>query len=93
MLTNTKVLLEKRMQIFLEHCKFKRQKSSMDVYMEHLKMVSNKEIYDLDDKDVLQFLIYKDVNDSGQTLVHKTTCPNIGTRTLEHCEDLTGCGF
>ena len=63
------------------------------MYMEHLKQISNKEIYDLDDKDVLQFLIYKDVNDSGRTLVHKTTCPNIGTRTLNHCEDLTGCGL
>ena len=53
--THTRILLEKRMQIFLEHCKLKRQKSRMDVYMENLKLVSNKEIYDLDDKDVLRF--------------------------------------
>ena len=56
--TNTTVL-EKRMQIFLEHCKFKRQKSRMDVYMENLKMVSNKELCDLDGQDVLRFLICK----------------------------------
>ena len=31
----------------------------MDVYMENLKTVSNKEIYDLDAQDVLKFLIYK----------------------------------
>ena len=36
--------------------------------MENLKTVSNKEIYDLDAQDVLKFLIYKDVNDSGRTL-------------------------
>ena len=59
--TQTKIMLEKRMQIFLEHCKFKRQKSRMDVYMENLKLVSNKEIYELEDKDVLRYLIYKDV--------------------------------
>jgi len=77
----------------MEHLVKKRQKSRVDVYMEHLKQISNKEIYDLDDKDVLQFLIFKDVNDSGRTLVHKPACPNIGTRTLENCEDLTGCGL
>ena len=57
----TKVLVEKRMQFFLEHC----QKSRMDVYMDNLKAVSGKEIYDLEGHDVLKFLIYKDVNNSG----------------------------
>ena len=72
----TKVLLEKRLQGFLEHCKLKRQKSRMDVYMENLKTISNKEIYDLNEQDVLKFLIYKDVNNSGRTLVHHFQCPS-----------------
>ena len=37
----TKILVEKRLQSFLEHCKMKRQKSRMDVYMENLKSISN----------------------------------------------------
>ena len=47
----------------------------MDVYMENLKTISNKEIYDLNEQDVLKFLIYKDVNNSGRTLVHHFQCP------------------
>ena len=71
----TKVLLEQRLQGFLEHCKLKRQKSRMDVYMENLKTISNKEIYDLNEQDVLKFLTYKNVNNSGRTLVHHFQCP------------------
>jgi hypothetical protein len=89
----TKVLLEKRLQGFLEHCKLRRQKSRMDVYMENLKTVSNKEIYDLDEQDVLKFLIYKDVNNSGRTLVHHFQCPNLGTKTNDHCQDKVKCGL
>ena len=81
------------MQLFLEHCKFKRQKSRMDVYMENLKLISNKEIYDLDDKDVLRFLIYKDVNDSGRTVVHHYMCQNVGTESTEKCSDQVKCGL
>ena len=62
---HTKNLVEKRMQFFLEHCHNKRKKSRMDVYMDNLKAVSGKEIYDLEGHDVLKFLIYKDVNNSG----------------------------
>ena len=91
--TQTKSLLEKRMQLFLEHCKFKRQKSRMDVYMENLKLISNKEIYELEDTDVLRFLIYKDVNDSGRTIVHHYTCPNVGTDSTQQCADLVKCGL
>ena len=91
--THTRILLEKRMQIFLEHCKLKRQKSRMDVYMENLKLVSNKEIYDLDDKDVLRFLIYKDVNDSGRTVVHHYSCPNVGADNVQQCLDHVKCGL
>ena len=64
--THTKILVEKRMQFFLEHCQNKRNKSRVDVYMDNLKVVSGKEIYDLEGQDVLKFLIYKDVNNSGK---------------------------
>ena len=58
----------------MEYVSKKKLKSRVDVYMDHLKQISNKEIYEIDDKDVLNFLIFKDVNDSGRTVVHKETC-------------------
>ena len=61
--------------------------------MEHFKQVSNKEMFDIDDKDVVEFLIFKDVNDSGRTVVHKDTCPYVGTTLLEHCVDKIQSGF
>ena len=45
----------------------KRKNSRIDVYMQWLKDFSGKQIYDIDDKDVLDFLIFKDVNNSGRT--------------------------
>ena len=44
----------------MEHLSKKKQKSKVDVYIEHFKQVSNKEIYGMDDKDVLEFLIFKE---------------------------------
>ena len=58
----------------------KREASRVDIYMEELKRVSGKQIYDIDDQDVLSFLIYKDINDSGRTVVHYVACPFIGSR-------------
>ena len=40
----------------------KRKNSRIDVYMQWLTDFTNKQIYDIDDKDVLDFLIFKDVN-------------------------------
>ena len=40
----------------------------MDVYMESLKQFSKKQIYELDDRDVLDFLMFKDVNNSGRSV-------------------------
>jgi len=71
---NLKARVNKRMTCFMEHLSKKKHKSRVDVYMEHLKLISSKEIYDIDDKDVLKFFIFKDVNDSGRTIVHKNTC-------------------
>ena len=42
---------------------------------------------------MLEFLIFKDVNDSGRTVVHKDICPYVGTTSLEHCVDKIQCGF
>ena len=39
--------------MFLEHLMLKRTKSRVDVYMHDLKTFSGKQIYDLEDKDVL----------------------------------------
>ena len=48
--THTKILAEKRMQFFLEHCQNKRNKSRVDVDMDNLEALSEKEIYDLKGK-------------------------------------------
>ena len=77
----------------MEHLVKKKQKSRMDIYMEHLKKVSVKEIYDLDDQDVLKYLIYKDVDDSGRTVVHKDSCPFLGSASVENCVDQVQCGL
>ena len=75
----------------MEHLLFKRTKSRVDVYMQALKHFSKKGIYDLDGRDVLDFLMYKDVNDSGRTIIHHHACPNVGNTTLEACSDLVKC--
>ena len=77
---NLRIKVKKRLTFFMDYVTKKKEKSRVDVYMEHLKQVSNKEIYDTDDKDVVEFLIFKDVNDSGRTVViYKDTCPYVGT--------------
>ena len=88
-----KTRVGKRMTFFMEHLSKKKLKSRVDVYMDHLKQISNKEIYEIDDKDVLEFLIFKDVNDSGRTIVHKENCPHIGTSSADSCLDKIQCGL
>ena len=72
---------------------FKRTKYTMNVYMKALKEFSGKEIYDLDDMNVLDFLMYKDVNDSGRTIIHHHACPNVGNSLMETCPDLVKFSF
>ena len=50
----------------------KRKKKRIDDYVQWLKDFTNKQIYEIDDIDVLDFLIFKDVNNSGRTVVHGT---------------------
>ena len=59
--------------------------------MAWLKEFSGKQIYDLDDQDVLDFLIFKDVNDSGRTVVHHRACPNICSTHITDCRDTIRC--
>ena len=77
----------------MEHLLTKRSKSRIDVYMRALKEFSGKEIYDLDDMDVLDFLMFKDINDSGRTIIHNHACPNVGNSSLDLCPDLVKCSF
>ena len=63
------------------------------MYMQWLKDFSGKQIYDIDDKDVLDFLIFKDINDSGRTIVHHRACPNLGLSHLNHCSDKVRCSY
>ena len=59
--------------------------------MDNLKAVSGKEIYDLEVQDVLKLLIYKDVNNTGRTLVLHSQCPNVGLKTNADCLDKVKC--
>ena len=38
-------------------------------------------------------MIFKDVNDSGRTIVHKEKCPHIGTSSADSCLDKIQCGL
>ena len=58
-----------------------------------LKEFSKKEIYDLDDKDVLEYLMFKDVNDSVRTIIHHYACPTVGNASLQTCPDLVKCSL
>ena len=65
---------EKKTHTFLEYMQKKRALSRTDVYMDYLKDFCGKEIYVIMDKDVLNYLIFKDVNNSGRTIVHNRAC-------------------
>ena len=71
----------------------KRAQSRVDVYMTSLKDFCEKEIYDITDTDVLDFLVFKDVNDSGRTVVHNRACPFLGGESLEQCADPVKCAY
>ena len=61
--------------------------------MQALKKFSKKEIYGLDHKDVLEYLMFKDENDSGRTIIHHHACPNVGDASLQTCPDLVKCSL
>jgi len=74
-----KALHDRRKGLFLQELQNKRKLTRVEVYIKALKTFASKEIFDLSDRDVLDFLIYKDVDDSGRTIVHFKSCPFIGT--------------
>ena len=47
----------------------------------------------MDDKDVLDFLIFKGINNSGRTVVHHNACPNLDLRYLDSCSDKVRCSI
>ena len=69
----------------------RRERTRVDVYMDALKKFAGKQVCDLNDNDVLDFLFYKDVNDSGRTSVHYKDCPNIGMSNFVRCSDKVLC--
>jgi len=75
----------------MAHLDQKRSHSRVDVYMKFLKDYTGKHIFQLDDKDVLNFLVFKDVNDSGKTVVHHRSCPNLGIANIKDCSDKDLC--
>jgi hypothetical protein len=83
--------ISKRKTYFLDYLQSKRKISRVDVYMAWLKEFSGKQIFDIDDQDVLDFLIFKDVNHSGRTVVHHRAFPNIGLTHINECRDNIRC--
>ena len=75
----------------MAHLDQKRSHSRVDVYMKFLKQYAGKHIFQLDDKDVLNFLVFKDVNNSGKTIVHHRSCPNLGLSNINQCLDKDLC--
>ena len=59
--------------------------------MTSLKEFCGKEVYDIADTDVLDYLIFKDVNNSGRTIVHHRACPFLGSESLQQCKDSVKC--
>ena len=59
--------------------------------MSYLKDFCGKEIYDITDTDVLNYLIFKDVNNSVRTIVHNRACQFLGSETLKLCADPIKC--
>ena len=59
----------------------------MTIDVQWLKDFTNKQIYEIDDIDVLDFLIFKDVNNSGRTVLHHRACSNVGITHLLSCTD------
>ena len=57
-----------------------------------LKNHARKEVWDLNEEDVLNFLIFKDVDSSGRTVVHHHDCPNLGSQEISSCKDGVRCG-
>ena len=47
----------RRKTFFMEDLKQGRKQTRVDVYMEALKSFANKQVIDLDDNDILDFLI------------------------------------
>ena len=60
--------------------------------MDARKKFAVKQVYHLED-DVLDFLIYKDINDSRKTSVHHTSCPYIGASTIDKCSHRSFCAI
>ena len=86
-----KLLHERRKIYFLEDLHSRRKQTRVDVYIGALKSFSGKQIYEITDMDVLDYLILKDVDDSGRTVVHFKACPFIGTDNFLKCDDPVLC--
>jgi len=74
------LLHERRKIFFLDDLNSRRKQTRVDVYMGALKTFAGKQIYDLTDMDVLDFLIFKDVN---AKLPKRKVCLN-QARYLKH---------
>jgi hypothetical protein len=71
----------------------KQKKTRVDKCMQELMTYSGHTVWETTEQHVLNFLIFKDTNGSGRTVVHQENCPFLGTRTFTHCKSLAKCGL
>ena len=69
----------------------KRASSRIDVYMDYLKEFCGKEVYDITDNNVLDYLVHKDVNNSGRTVVQNRARPFLESDSFLQCKDPVLC--
>ena len=81
----------RRKTFFIVDLRNRREQTRVDVYMNAIKSFTTKEVYDIGDNDVLDFLICKDIDNSGRTAPHHHNCPYTGAPNFERCSDISLC--
>jgi hypothetical protein len=60
--------------------------------MSQLAARVGKKLHNIEDEDVVDYLIHKDMNSSGRTVVHGDSCPFLGSPDVSNCSDQVLCG-
>ena len=56
------------------------------------RFLKGKELSEISPEDVVRFLIFKEMEGKGRTIVHKQSCKHLGTKILTNCKR-EECGF
>ena len=58
-----------------------------------LKNILEEKKYDLDNKNVLEYLIFKDRNESGRSYIHHHAFPNVRNTSTRDCPNPVKCSL